>query len=222
MATMRNKYHLAIHTAIAICCYISVILVACIVIILPVWANTIRPVKSLLEMRRERVMIQKWDLSCGAAALGTLLNYQHGDPIPERDIANGLMQRQEYISNPKLIQIRQGFSLLDLKRYADKRGYNGIGLGKLTLQNLAERAPIMVPINLHGYNHFVIFRGIYKDRVLLADPAWGNRTMRIDRFEKAWLDYPDVGKVGFIVSRRDSNKPPNQLIPNADDFYLLR
>ncbi len=37
------------------------------------------PVKSLLEMRQERTVIQEWDLSCGAAALATLLNYQHGD-----------------------------------------------------------------------------------------------------------------------------------------------
>jgi hypothetical protein len=34
----------------------------------------LRPaVRSVLEIRRERVMIQNWDLSCGAAALGTLL-----------------------------------------------------------------------------------------------------------------------------------------------------
>jgi predicted double-glycine peptidase len=34
---------------------------------------------------------------CGAAALATLLNYQHGDPISEREIAKGLIQREEYI-----------------------------------------------------------------------------------------------------------------------------
>ena len=31
------------------------------------------PVRSVLEIRHERVVIQNWDLSCGAAALGTLL-----------------------------------------------------------------------------------------------------------------------------------------------------
>ena len=30
------------------------------------------PVRSLLEMRRDNVVIQEWDLSCGAAALTTL------------------------------------------------------------------------------------------------------------------------------------------------------
>ena len=49
------------------------------------------PVKSLLEMRQNRVVVQKWDLSCGAAALATILNYQHGDPVPERQIARALI-----------------------------------------------------------------------------------------------------------------------------------
>ena len=35
------------------------------------------PVQSLLEYRQRNVVIQKWDLSCGAAALATLLRYQH-------------------------------------------------------------------------------------------------------------------------------------------------
>lgn len=47
----------------------------------------IRPVRSLLEMRRHNVVVQEWDLSCGAAALTTVLNYQHGDPVTEREVA---------------------------------------------------------------------------------------------------------------------------------------
>src|SRR5689334_2013631 len=57
-----------------------------------------RAVKSLLEMRQERTVVQQWDLSCGAAALATLLSYQHGDFVSEREIAKGLMRRKEYIA----------------------------------------------------------------------------------------------------------------------------
>ena len=80
-------------------------------------ANGSYPVRSVLEIRLERVMIQKWDLSCGAAALGTLLRYQFGEPVTEKEIARGLMNRTEYIKNPNLLQAREGFSLLDLKRF---------------------------------------------------------------------------------------------------------
>src|SRR5215831_1496379 len=76
-----------------------------------------RPVRSVLEIRREHVMMQKWDLSCGAAALGTLLRYQFGEPITEREIARALMSRSEYVRHPELVQVREGFSLLDLKRF---------------------------------------------------------------------------------------------------------
>ncbi len=172
------------------------------------------PVRSLLEMRRENVIVQDYDLSCGAAALATLLTYQHGDPVSEQEVTRGLVQREEYLARPELLRIRQGFSLLDLKRYVERRGYEGIGYGQLELADLIERAPIMVPVNFNGYNHFVIFRGVVGDRVLLADPAYGNRTMPIEAFEDALLEYPKFGKVGFVVARRDDGPaPPNRLAP---------
>lgn len=180
------------------------------------------PVKSLLELRQEYVVVQKWDLSCGAAALATLLSYQHGDKVPERKIARALIQRKEYIAEPMLVQIQHGFSLLDLKRYVDDRGYQGVGYGKLTLAGLIKRAPLLVPVNFYGYNHFVVFRGIRGDRVLLADPAWGNRTMRIQRFEDAWLLYPEFGKVGFEVVDSEQLPNPNRLAPRSKDFVMLR
>jgi predicted double-glycine peptidase len=181
-----------------------------------------RPVKSLLEMRQDRVTIQQWDLSCGAAALGTVLNHQYNDPVSERDIAKGLIGRDKYIDNPALIWMQEGFSLLDLKRYVDRRGYAGIGYGQLDLDNLTELAPIIVPIEVNGYNHFVVFRGIWGNRVLVADPAWGNRTMTVDEFEDAWLPYPEFGRVGFVVARADGTLPPNRLAPRAQDFAILR
>lgn len=180
------------------------------------------PVKSLLEIRQDKVVIQKWDLSCGAAVLATLLAYQHGDPVPEQQVAKGLMRRKEYIENPALVRKREGFSLLDMMRFVETRGYRGTGYGKLTLEALQEYAPIVVPLNLNGYNHFVVYRGRLGDSVLLADPAWGNRTMSVERFEKAWIDYPEIGKVGLVVSRQDGGGPPNQLLPRTSDFLVLR
>lgn len=180
------------------------------------------PVKSLLEIRRKHVTIQKWDLSCGAAALTTLLRYQYGDPVTEKEVATALINRSEYIENPLLVQLRQGFSLLDLKRYVDERGYQGVGYGELTLKDLKRHTPILVPIHTFGYNHFVVFRGQLGNRVLLADPAWGNRTMTAEHFERIWIDYPQIGHVGFVIEPAPGRKGDLGLLaPQSEDFVTF-
>ncbi len=180
------------------------------------------PVQSLLEIRQDKVILQNWDLSCGAAALATLLNFQHGENLTERSVAKGLMNREEYLADPNFIRYRHGFSLLDLKRYVDQLGYDGVGLGQLDFNSAVEKAPIMVPVRFNGYNHFVILRGARGNRVLLADPAYGNRTMSLDQFEEAWLDYHDLGHVGFVIRRPSGREPPNLLAPHPRDFLIHR
>ena len=73
----------------------------------PAGAAGDRTVKSLLEMRQENVIVQKYDLSCGAAVLATLLNNQYGDPVTEKEVAQGLIKRAEYIDSPKLVQMQE-------------------------------------------------------------------------------------------------------------------
>lgn len=180
-------------------------------------------VKSLLETRQESVVVQSWDLSCGAAALTTLLNYQHRDMVGEKEVAIGLIAQTRYVENPNLLRLRHGFSLFDLKRYVDARGYLGIGFGQMALEDLVEKAPIMVPITSNGYKHFVVFRGQMGNRVLLADPAYGNRTMLAGKFERSWIDYGgSIGKVGFVVARKNGLAEPNGLAPRPEEFLTLR
>lgn len=180
------------------------------------------PFKSLSESRNSHVVRQNFDISCGAAALATILRYQHGEKVSERDVALGLIAREEYLKRPELLRIRQGFSLLDLKRYVETLGFRGTGFGRLKFADLVKRAPIIVPINPSGFNHFVVFRGAMHDRVLLADPAYGNRTMTMEQFRRFWIDFPDIGHVGFVVERRDGLIPPNRLAPDSAEFLTFQ
>jgi predicted double-glycine peptidase len=109
-----------------------------------------------------------------------------------------------------------------MKRYADGRGYESFGLGQMEYEDLPPRAPLIVPIRVHGYNHFVVYRGEFGNNVMLADPAYGNRTMSRDRFTRSWIDFPELGRVGFVVARRDGLIPPNRLTPMPDEFLVLR
>ena len=188
-----------------------------------IYANR-APVVSLLENRQKNVVMQQWDLSCGAAALTTLLNFQHGFQLTEKEVALELVNRPEYIENPELLKIKEGFSLLDLKRFVERRGYRGEGFGQLTLENLLDMAPLIIPVEIDGYNHFVVFRGKAGNRILVADPAWGNRTLMVDTFMDAWIKFPEFGRVGFSVSRPDTiaDLASNLLIPNDLDFVMLR
>jgi uncharacterized protein len=167
-----------------------------------------QPVRSLREIRQENVVVQQWDTSCGAAALATLLRYQHGLALSEKQIAEGMLRR----SDPLKVKLRGGFSLLDLKRYADRQGLEGVGYLNVGLDDLIDMAPAVVPVVVRGYPHFVVVRGKAADKVLIADPAFGNRTMDVRSFEKAWQ-----GGIAFVVKRRDGQEPPNQLTERPTD-----
>lgn len=142
-------------------------------------------------------------------------------PVTERSVALGLIRREEYLQNPDLVRLRQGFSFLDMKRYVTSLGYEGIGLGQLAFDDLLERAPIIVPVTLRGYPHFVVFRGATTNRVLVGDPVFGNVTMSMQKFMHAWIPYPDIGHVGFVVQHSGGPVLPGRLEAEALDFVFL-
>jgi predicted double-glycine peptidase len=154
----------------------------------------------LQEIREDRVVKQKWDLSCGSAALSTLLTFDLGDPVTESEIIMNILKR----SDPVRIRDRQGFSLLDLKKYVVSRGHIADGSGRLDMAHLVGLAPAIVPTVIGGENHFVVFRGAREGRVLLADPGFGNRTMTVEQFEALWPK-----RIAFVVrSNGDQPTPP--------------
>jgi uncharacterized protein len=153
-------------------------------------------VRSLKEIRGEGVVRQKWDMSCGAAALSTVLTYDFRDPTPETAIVVWILHRVD----AGRVRSRGGFSLLDLKHFAEARGYRAEGFSGMTIQDLAlEKTSVITPIRAKGVDHFVVVKGIVAGHVVLADPAFGNMTMRVDRFQQLWKD-----GIGFVI------QPPDQ------------
>ena len=150
------------------------------------------PVRSLLELRHAGVIIQQWDSSCGAAALATVLTFGFNDPVSERQVAQGMLRR----TDPLRVKVRGGFSLLDMKRFAESRGYRAEGFRSMSLDELQALRNAIVPIDVHDYPHFVVIRGMRGGKVQLADPAFGNRSMSVERFHEAWKD-----GIAFVVTR---------------------
>jgi hypothetical protein len=165
------------------------------------WA---KPILTLSEIRNEGVVRQRWDISCGAAALSTLLTYEFKDNTPETDIVVWMLHR----TDPARVRARHGFSLLDMKHFAQARGYTAEGFSDMSLEELAaEKSAVIVPIRLKGFDHFIVVKGILADRVFIADPGFGNVTMKTDRFKRLWKN-----GIVFIVH------PPDERMRVARDI----
>jgi predicted double-glycine peptidase len=155
-------------------------------------------VESLKEIREKAVVMQRWDNSCAAAALATVLTYGFQDPVSERFVAAKMLEHTE----PAKVRARGGFSLLDMKRFVEGRAYAADAYQHLSLEQLRLfRAPI-VPISAYGANHYVVVNAVDGEQVLLADPAFGNRTMTAAQFKEAW-----VNGLAFVVTSRTRSQP---------------
>ncbi|HKF22747.1 MAG TPA: C39 family peptidase [Candidatus Angelobacter sp.] len=142
-----------------------------------------KTVRTLKDIRNAHVVRQQWDMTCGAAALSTLLTYDFKDNTPESAVVVWILRR----TSPVKVRALGGFSLLDLKHFVQARGYGAEGFSEMTLEELADlKIPAIVPIHSKGVDHFVIVRGVFGDRVVLADPAFGNMTMKTDQFQSVW------------------------------------
>lgn len=180
-------------------------------------------VKSLMELRSEHVVLQRRDFSCGAASEATILRYYLDLNIHEIDAINGLLAVAKAEGTLEKIIERRGFSLLDLKRYAEALGFKSAGY-RLEFQDLVDLGiPAIVPIIPSGYKHFVVFRGADDHFVYLADPSFGNLVESIAQFKADWYGYTNVALVIFRPeNEKDKDKgPPPLTLSQLDKINVI-
>lgn len=170
-----------------------------------------RPMRSMKDLRDENLVKQRFDFSCGAAALATMLRYGFGDNVSERQILIDLFTGLS--DDDKRTAERTGFSLLDLQRVARVRGYaaEGFRLEPAQLTMLGGR--VIVFIEPRGYKHFAVLRGIRGDRVYLADPSRGNIRMPMHTFLDTWLQNDGRGIIFAVEPKAGARgtTPPTTL-----------
>lgn len=149
------------------------------------------PIRSMRDIRYTSIVTQQFDYSCGAAALATLLKYGYGIDIPEAE----LIRRMMVFSTPEVV-VKNGFSMLDMKKFVETIGLRGRGFRVNTDALYHLQIPVLVLMNIDGYEHFVIVKHAESGRVFLADPALGNRIVTEDDFAKTWngLVFAVLGK----------------------------
>lgn len=149
------------------------------------------PLRSMRDIRYSSIVSQQYDYSCGAAALATLLKYGYGIDIPEPE----LIRRMMVYSTPEVV-VKNGFSMLDMKKFVETIGLRGRGFRVNTDALYHLQIPVLVLMNIDGYEHFVIVKHAENGRIFIADPALGNRIVAEDDFAKTWngLVFAVLGK----------------------------
>lgn len=149
--------------------------------VLPNGALYTQNVESMRDARFRNIVRQHTDYSCGAAALATILRYGYHMDVNEQLVIQGLLG----VSDPEQVS-KRGFSLLDIKHYVERLGFRGRGY-RVTIARLRTvRVPTIVLMNVKGFSHFVVLKQVYKDKVEIADPMLGNRSLSIKDFVADW------------------------------------
>ena len=153
-------------------------------------------VKSWVAIKNDNLTRQKYDYSCGAASLATLMKYYFNDDISEQkllDYIKTVFDKEEY----KRIE-QDGLSFLELEKISRSKGYQSANV-RLKFSALKQLSgPVIVFLKTKDYRHFAVLRGVKEDRVFLADPSRGNIRLSVKEFSKEWKGETFVlGKQGF-------------------------
>ncbi|MEQ5836035.1 C39 family peptidase [Marinobacter sp. NFXS9] len=142
------------------------------------------PVKvmSFQERRFLTVVQQQYDFSCGSAALASLLTYHYGHPVSEQTVFRSMIA----VADEEKVR-QQGFSMLDMKHYLESQGFQADGF-RMGLADIRDkvRIPLIVLLDMNGFRHFVIVKGITEKEVLVGDPARGLKVFTHQDFESRW------------------------------------
>jgi uncharacterized protein len=152
---------------------------------LPIGQSIEAPVRSFAALRFDGIVRQTHDLSCGAAALATLLRGYFGHEVTEKSVIDTILANTSETDKNKIGEA--GFSMLELKRHAEARGLIVGGFRARNAEELRNlRAPAIVLVTNRGYSHFVVVRRVVGNDVYIADPAFGNRVDPLARFARSW------------------------------------
>jgi len=163
-------------------------------------------VTSVRAQRDAGVVKQRYDYSCGSAALATLLSYGLNDPVSEQPLLEALLAP---LGPAQIVALQQnGLSLLNLQQLAQRRGHKAQGFRVHGAQLAKLMRPVIVFIKPRGYQHFAVWRGQRGDRVYLADPSLGNVSVPLYRFIDMWAD--ETGHGVILAVERASGEWPER------------
>lgn len=129
-------------------------------------------------LARDGIIRQRAELTCGPAALASLLTFYFEDPAGEDEMAK-LSGTYEQL----------GTSMLGLRNACRAKGYAAAGY-RMSLAELAKTLrQTELPVLVHyrePLQHFVLVVAMEGDYVLVSDPASGSVTVETQDFVRRW------------------------------------
>ncbi len=166
------------------------------------FASSIFNVKSFQEVRFKDVIPQKYEESCGAASLATLMN-MYNENVIEEDLLSDF-------NTSNMVNFD------DIQKVANIHGYKAKGY-KITKEIFEKiTIPVIARVIRHkNYPHFIVIQNIKGDYFLSLDPTSGKRLMSKSEFYSIWYD-----KGGYILVIVPKKK--KKLKPIASYHFLLK
>lgn len=171
-----------------------------------------KKIRTWRDIKNRNIVKQSLDYSCGPAGLATIMNYYLGCPMSEKEIIQTLLK----YTNIKRVQERRGFSLLDLKKFAEFKGFNVAGY-KMDVDFIRElKKPVLVPIKFKNFRHFIVIKAIIENKVFAADPTAGNIILNVEQFKGIWQD-----GIGLVIENKSSKANKKKLDIKIEDVTIV-
>lgn len=128
-------------------------------------------------MKKNLIVLQDGYKECGAASLLSIIHYYKGS-----------------ISMARLVELtntnKEGTNFYQLKQAAEKLGFNANGY-KTNNYNIVQEieTPFIIQIIDKNYEHFCVVYTMKKNKVVVMDPAIGQREILIEEFKNIWTGY---------------------------------
>jgi predicted double-glycine peptidase len=157
------------------------------------------------KLRDAQVVKQRYDYSCGAASVATILRHYYGLDVDEMAVLTRIPDLDDDLS-ASFLELEEAVKSFDFQ-------VQGVELEFETLKKLS--VPAIAHLRFEGREHFSVIRGIdpATGLVWLADPSWGNRHFSRYQFRALWgLEEGGAGRLLLVV-------PVDGDAAVADDFF---
>lgn len=142
---------------------------------------------SYVDLKYAATVRQRFDFSCGAATLATMLTHYWGRDTSELEVLAVL--RSRYPGEDWAAMEKRGFSIDDLIWAAGRFGFKAQGAELPATELEKADGPLIVHLNKGKFEHFSVLRTVKQGTAYLSDPVLGAVSMPLAEFARQYTGH---------------------------------